>query len=123
MKSNDLGIIAVGEPLDPDVETFPEGCHFNFDISGCWLHYLYNKPSKIEIASIQRRQADFGLYVHGPIIFLLHKFGEMAWNDSPYSWWLVSKEFRKFPEETEGLHALLKTIMVDTSRRYPGTYS
>jgi hypothetical protein len=113
VKSEELGIIAIGERFDPDVETFPEGCHFNYDISGCWLHYLYDQPTPVEVSSIQSGEAQFGLYVKGPLIFLLHQFGQMAWHDAAYSWWLVSPEFRKVPEEEDG-HALLKVVMVDT---------
>jgi hypothetical protein len=115
VKSADLGIIAVGQPYDPDTQTLPEGCHYNFDVSGHWLHYLYQNPTQIEIDSVQKGEAQFGLYTKGPILFLLHQFGAMAWNDAAYSWWLVSAEFRKLPEETDGVHALLKTIMVDTA--------
>jgi hypothetical protein len=114
VKQTDLSIIAIGEPFDPDVETFPEGCHFNYDSSGHWLHYLYQSPTKVEIDSVQKGEAQFGLFTRGPLILLLHQFGDMAWNDAAYSWWLVSPEFRRIPEETDGLHALLKTIMVDT---------
>jgi hypothetical protein len=114
VKSNDLGIIAVGERFDPDMETFPEGCHFNYDLSGCWLHYLYQNPTQTEIDSIQKGEARFGLYTKGPTIFLLHRFGKMNWHDAAYSWWLVTPEFRKVPEECTDLHALLKVVLVDT---------
>jgi hypothetical protein len=114
VKQTDLSIIAVGQPYDPDITTFPEGCHFNFDISGYCLHYLYQNPTQIEIGSVQKGEAQFGLYTKGPILFLLHQFGAMAWNDAAYSWWLVSEEFRKVPDESPG-HALLKTIMVNTA--------
>jgi hypothetical protein len=110
----DLGIIAVGQLYDPDIKTFPEGCHYSYDISGHWLHYLYQNPTQTEIDSIQKGAVDFGLYTKGPIIFLLHRFGDMNWNDSAYSWWLVPKDFRAIPDEIEG-HALIKTIMVDTA--------
>jgi hypothetical protein len=113
VKHTELGIIAIGQPYDPDIESFPEGCHYSFDVSGHWLHYLYQNPTQVEIDSIQSGQTDFGLYIKGPLLFLLHRFGQMNWNDSSYSWWLVSEEYRKVPDETEG-HALLKTIMVDT---------
>jgi hypothetical protein len=114
VKHTELGIIAVGQPYDPDVKAFPEGCHYSYDVSGHWLHYLYQTPTQVEIESIQKGAADFGLYVRGPLLFLLHRFGRMAWNDSSFSWWLVSEEYREVPEESPG-HALVKTILVDTS--------
>jgi len=113
MTRKDLNIIAIGERFDPYVETFPEGCHYNYDISGHWIYYLYQNPTEEEISSIQSGEIDFGLYVRGPILFLLHKFGDMNWNDSSYSWWLVSDEFRAIPDRTEG-HASIKTILIDS---------
>ncbi len=114
MKHSDLSIIAVGQPYDPDISAFSEGTHYNFDVSGHWVHYLYQNPTQREIESIQSGEAQFGLYTKGPIIFLLHQFGGMLWNDSPYSVWLVSEESRKIPDESPG-HALLKVVMVDTA--------
>ena len=109
-----MDTIAIGQPYDASITSWSEGCHYNYDTSGHWLHYLYSKPSKIEIDSIQTGEAQFALYVREPVLFLLHQFGDMAWNDASYNWWLVSEEFRKVPEQTEGLHALLKVVMVDT---------
>jgi len=106
--------IAIGEPYDASVSDWPEGCHYNYDVSGHSLHYLYNGPLPIEISSVQRGQAQFGLYVRGPVTFLLHQFGEMPWNDAPYSWWLVPEDERKLPEVSDDLHALLRVIMLDT---------
>ncbi|HTY24017.1 MAG TPA: hypothetical protein VMC85_12855 [Desulfomonilaceae bacterium] len=110
-----MQILAIGQPFDPAFNQWPEGCHYNYDDSGHWLHYFYNNPSEQEISSIQRGEALFGLYISGPVIFLLHRFGKMPWNDAPYSWWLVAQEFRKIPEISDELHALLRVVMVDTA--------
>ncbi len=110
-----MQVLAIGQPYDPSIKEWPEGCLYNYDNSGHWLHYLLNGPSDLEKSSIQKGEATFGLYVHGPVIFLLHRFGEMPWQDAPYSWWLVSEEFRQIPDVSEGLHALLKVVMVDTA--------
>lgn len=110
-----MHILAVGEPCAPSVLSWPEGCHYNFDVSGHWLHYLFNKPSERERFSIQSGEAQFGLYVHGPVLFLLHQFGDMAWNDAPYCWWRVAEEVRAVPEVSNSFHALLTVVMVDTS--------
>lgn len=109
-----MHVLAVGQPYDPAISQWPEGCHYNFDDSGHWLHYLFRNPSEAERRSIQAGQAQFGLYVNGPIIFLLHQFGEMPWNDASYSWWRVSEESRQIPEVSGEIHALLKVVMVDT---------
>jgi hypothetical protein len=110
-----MNILSIGQSCDPSVSSWPEGCHYNYDISGHLLHYLYRNPSTIEVSSVQRGKARFGLYIHGPVIFLLHQFGEMLWNDAPYSWWLVSDDSRKLPDNSDNLHALLKVVLVDSN--------
>jgi hypothetical protein len=114
-KETIMNILAIGQPCDPSISCWPEGCHYNYDISGHLLHYLFSNPSTIEVSSVQRGKARFGLYIQGPVIFLLHQFGEMLWNDAPYSWWLVSQETRKLPEVGDHLHALLKVVLVDST--------
>ena len=109
-----MQILAIGQPYCPESEPWPEGCHYNYDSSGHWLHYLYSNPSQIEVDSIQRGPAQFGLYVQDPVIFLLHQFGAMPWNDAPYSWWMVSSEHRRLPEVTKGEHAFLRIVLIDT---------
>jgi hypothetical protein len=110
-----MHVLAIGQPFDPSITQWSEGCHYNYDGSGHWLHYLYHEPSTVEVTSIQSGEAQFGLYVHGPLIFLLHQFGNMPWNDAAYSWWRVSEEPRQLPEVDGGYHALLKVVMVDTA--------
>lgn len=117
MNDSDLEILAIGEPFKYDGDVLPEGTHFSFDAGGHTLFYLFPRPTHSEISSLQSGEAEFGLYVHGPAIFLLHRFGKMLWQDSPYSWWLVSEENRRVSTVGDGLHALLKVIMVDTESR------
>ena len=112
-----MQILAGGQQYCPETGPWPEGCHYNYDSSGHWLHYLYNNPSQIEVDSIQSGPAQFGLYIQDPVIFLLHQFGAMPWNDAPYSWWMVSSEHRRLPEITEGEHAFLRIALIDTATR------
>jgi hypothetical protein len=107
-------ILALNEPFDQSVKAWPEGTMFNVDASGHWLIYFYSSPSQIEIQSIQQGGAQFGLFMTDSVIFLLHQFGEMPWNDSSYSVWLVAEEERRLPEISDHLHALLRVVMVDT---------
>jgi hypothetical protein len=109
-----MEILAIGQPYDPSIANWPEGCHYNYDASGHWLHYMYSNPTPLEISSIESGEAQFGLYIYEPVIFLLHRFGEMAWHDAAYSWWLVSEEFRHVPTVGDGLHALLKVVLIDS---------
>jgi hypothetical protein len=110
-----MDILAIGQPFGQTTRQWPEGTMFNYDASGHWLIYFYSSPSRIEISSIQEGPAEFGLYVAGPVIFLLHRFHPMPWNDSPYTFWLVHEDERKLPEVSDHLHALLRVILVDTS--------
>jgi len=110
-----MHVLAIGQPYDPSIRKWPQGCHYNYDSSGHWLHYLFRNPSEVERSSIQAGQAQFGLYIHGPVIFLLHKFGDLLWNDAPYNWWRVSQESRDIPEVSDEIHALLRVVMVDTA--------
>ena len=110
-----MRVIAVGEPYDLSIKEWPEGSHYNFDSAGHWLHYFFRNPSSIETSSVQKGPARFGLYIQGPVIFLLHKFGDMPWNDSPYSFWLVPEEYRKLPDINSRDHAFLRTVLIDTA--------
>ena len=110
-----MQILAINEPFDQTINCWPEGTMFNVDASGHWLIYFYSSPSQVETRSIQGGEAQFGLFIADSVIFLLHQFGEMPWNDAPYSVWLVSEEERKLPEVSDHFHALLRIVMVDTS--------
>ncbi|MFC1836707.1 hypothetical protein ACFL2Q_18610 [Thermodesulfobacteriota bacterium] len=110
-----MQILSISEPLDPPVPEWPEGTHYNSDDSGHWLHLFFRDPLPVEVNSIQAGPAEFGLFVHDSVIFLLFRFGMIPLNDAPYSWWLVSEESRAVPEVRDDLHALLKVVLVDVS--------
>lgn len=109
-----MAILTIGQPYPSFSHVGSEGCHYSYESSGHWLHYLYSNPSSEEISSLQSGEANFGLYIRGPVLFLLHQFGRMAWNDASYSWWLLSEECRRIPPLADYLHAFLKVVMVDT---------
>ena len=110
-----MNILTIGQPFDQTVTHWPEGTMFNYDASGHWLIHFYSSPTRMEIASVQQGDAQFGLYVVGSVIFLLHQFGSMPWNDAPYSVWLLQDEERVLPEISDHLHGLLRTVLVDTT--------
>ncbi len=109
-----MEVLAVGSPYPHNVAHLPQGSHYNYDSSGHWLHYLFDSPTNSEIDSVQRGPAQFSLFVMEPVIFVAHQFGEMPWNDSPYSWWMVPAEYRGIPTITNGEHAFLRVVLVDT---------
>ena len=110
-----MHVIAIGKPYDRSIKEWPEGTHYNFDSSGHWLHYFFSNPADVERVSIQNRPAQFGIYIQGPVIFLLHKFGDMPWNDSPYSFWAVPEQYRRLPDINDQDHAFLRAVLIDTS--------
>jgi len=110
-----MHVLAINEPFNLGITCWPEGTMFNVDASGHWLIYLYSSPSPVEVQSIQQGDAQFGLFMADSVIFLLHQFGQMPWNDSSYSIWLVAEEERRLPEISDHLHVLLRVVMVDTS--------
>lgn len=106
--------IMIGEQYEANVTDWPEGCHYNFDEAGHWLHLMWSNPIDLEISSVQSGRAQFGLYLHDTVIFLLHQFGETPWNEAAYSIHLVARERRCLPEMDSNLHALLKVILIDS---------
>ncbi|MFC1833553.1 hypothetical protein ACFL2Q_02320 [Thermodesulfobacteriota bacterium] len=110
-----MQILSIGEPLDPSVPKWPEGSHYNFDDSRHWLRLFFRNPIPVEVNSVQTGPAQFGLFVHDSVIFLLFRFGMIPWNDAPYSWWLVSEETRVLPEVRDDVHALMKVVLVNVS--------
>jgi hypothetical protein len=110
-----MHVLAINEPFGLGITNWPEGTMFNVDAPGHWLIYFYSSPSRVEIQSIQQGDAQFGLFMADSVIFLLHQFGEMPWNDSSYSIWLVAEEERRLPEFSDHLHALLRVVMADTA--------
>lgn len=109
-----MDAVAVGQLYDPEVISWPEGCIYNYDVGGHWLHYVYRNPTATEIVSIMKGPAQFALFIQDPVIFLLHQFGQMPWSDAPYSWGLVPEESKRLPELDPNLHALLKVVMVNS---------
>jgi hypothetical protein len=107
--------IVIGQQYDPSMPEWPEGCHYNFDESGHWLHLMWSHPIELEISSVQSGRAQFGLYIQDTCIFILHQFGETPWNDAAYSIHLVAPDRRQLPEIDPRLHALLKIILIDSA--------
>lgn len=107
--------LAIGEPYDPSVTEWPEGSIYNYDSSGHWILIMYRELTEEEIKGVQEGPIHFGLFVHAPVLFLLHQCGRMGWHDCPYSWWRVPPEDRSLPDVTPGYHALVKIVLIDSS--------
>ena len=107
--------LAIGEPYDTSVTEWPEGSVYSYDSSGHWILIMYRQPTELERRSVQEGPVNFALYEQFPVFFLCHQFGRMGWHDCPYSWWRVPPEGRSLPDMTPGYHALVKTVLIDSS--------
>lgn len=75
--------IAVGEKHEEFISK-NEGVRFNMEDSGATLTILFNKPNAQEIEDIKNGSLQFGLFVKEGVIFILSKFGNLNWMDSPF---------------------------------------
>lgn len=91
-------ICVVGQEFIQGVTTWPEGTIFDYTAAGgCRLLLIYRHPTTREKDAFSG-PARFALVSKYGLIFLLFKFGDMPWQDAPYSYWLVPEEIRPDPE-------------------------
>jgi hypothetical protein len=90
-------ICVVGEEFNKGVKTWPEATIFDYTAGGCHLILSYRHPTTREKETFSG-PARFALVFKYGLIFLLFKFGDMPWQDAPYSYWLVPEEIRPDPE-------------------------
>ena len=64
---------------------------YRLDSDGHALLIVKEGIPKSEVENLQNGTVELGLYVDGPIIFLLFRFGSEEWNDAPYSWHTVPR--------------------------------
>lgn len=109
--------IEVGKPFAGHT-SYPPGPHYNFDISGHVLRIAAPRLRFREIDDVRRSPCEFAVAVHGPIVFLLYRFGRaIPWSDCPYSWWLVPPEQRQLPARYANgePHALVTVILIEST--------
>ena len=100
----------------PDSYLHTEGSLFNLNTCMCSLVVLIENPRLDEVSDYQFGKAQFGLYLHGPVLFLLSKFGTQPWADSPYSIHMNPIEKIGLPEGyVEGLRFGLWVMLVDSA--------
>lgn len=77
-------ILVVGKLFREGVRGRQEGPIFDYD--GAFNLTIYLKtPNKNEIDAIRNEKIKVGYYIKDEVIFMLFKFGAMAWMDTPYS--------------------------------------
>lgn len=114
--------LRVGE-VHPDWDTLEpqllvDGAVYNYTVTGHELTCYLERPARDEVRAFRKGRAKFALLEEGPVLFLLHRFGEaLPWSDAPYSIHLVPEERRQLPPALLGPHsrALLTAMLVDRS--------
>jgi hypothetical protein len=91
-------ICVVGEHFNKDINIWPEATIFDYTAGGCHLLLSYKHPTTKEKNAFSG-PVQFALLYKYDLLFLLFKFGDMPWQDAPYSYWLVPEDIRPDPEE------------------------
>ena len=111
-----LHLYETGHPYNPRVSSWTECSQYNYRQGGHELILFMGSPTEQEIDALNAdHPAEFALYVEGPVIFLLSKFGYENWGDAPYTWWRVPADQRTIPnpEPTSQERAILTAMVVD----------
>ncbi len=104
----------VGQPYIQGQVKLDEQIRYRLDNEGHSLLIVKAGITQQEIENIQTGAAELGIYIDGPIIFLLFKFGTSKWNDAPYSWHTVPAGIRVYPEEVIATD-VLKVALVEVT--------
>jgi len=107
-----MRITRVGELFSPNVTSYREGIHYNWDRAGNALQLFFPNPSPREINAIRRGDVRFNLVTYPECLFLLVQFEGLPWWDAPYSWWIVPENQRTQPPELAEDESLLMFIFL-----------
>jgi len=110
-----MRITLVGELFSPNVTSYREGIHYNWDRAGNALQLFLANPSPREINAIKKGNVSFNLVTYPECLFLLVQFEGMDWWDAPYSWWIVPENQRTQPPELAEDESLLMFIFLINS--------
>lgn len=77
-----------------------EGVVFDLSSAGGTLAFYYSQPTDNEIKQIKTGRPKFKIAVANEIMFLLSKFGDLAWTDAPFSIALTQIT----PSDLENIH-------------------
>jgi hypothetical protein len=79
------------------VESAKEAVYYNYVGGFHSLAMMYPYPTAAEVEAVRDGETQFRVTKVDGVIFLLSKFGDLNWADSPYSWWLNAPENRTIP--------------------------
>ena len=109
--------IQVGQPLNPDINSWPPMPEYNFMDGSHELILSFANPRRQEIEAVREATAHFAFTIVGDIIVFQYRFGAaLPWSDCGYNWHRVNEEARTLPEmPTAGERALLSVIFIDVN--------
>src|SRR5262249_790742 len=107
----------VGALYNPARTSWPEAVQYNYRPGSPALLLFWRQPGAREVRAVKSGTASFALTTVGPVLFLLYRFGDMAWSDQPFSIHLVPEGERGVPPPTgtSEAHAVLTVILVDAA--------
>lgn len=101
----------VGQLYEAGQDKLEEKIVYRLDKDGHGLVIIKAGIAAREVENIEHGSVKLGLYIDGPIIFLLFKFGTSSWNDAPYSWHTVPRDLRAYPVEVTDAGILTVTLV------------
>jgi hypothetical protein len=108
--------IEVGKAYDSHRRRWPEGADYNFRAGGHELSIFLDGATAAEVEAIESGPVEFGFFAEPMGLFLITRFGPLAF-DCSYHWQRLSAENRTLPPPSEDvspeLRALLTIILVD----------
>lgn len=112
-----MPIIAVGQPLQPDVTRYQEMPEYNYRNGG---HHLMIAMANIrpgELEAVKSAPANFAFTVVGDVLVFQYRFGAaLPWSDAAYTWHKVPAAEQLRPPKLIGQErALLEIILVEAT--------
>lgn len=104
----------IGKAYIPGQVNLEEKTRYRLDNEGHSLLLVKAAVSQQEISNMQNAAVELALYIDGPIIFLLFKFGTSKWNEAAFSWHTVPAGIRVYPEEAIANDRLKVTLVEAT---------
>ena len=101
----------VGQLYEAGQDKLEEKIVYRLDKDGHGLVIIKAGIAGQEVENMEHGSVKLGLYIDGPIIFLLFKFGTSSWNDAPYSWHTVPRDLRAYPVEVADAGTLTVTLV------------
>lgn len=113
----DMHEYQVGKPYIAGKTKYPENGEYNYRGGEHELRLFLADLTPAEINAVRLGRAEFGLFVDGPVILFLYRFGDgIPWSDAPYTVHVVPEIERQLPPVLEGpQRALLHVILVEAN--------